>query len=183
MVNTYVLDPSHIAPSRSDANSNGHFPLPANHQFQNGTPRGFNLQNIMSFGQNMMNASGPGFPGMPGADGNMNGSNGHTTGPVRRGGGRGFNNRQGPYDRNNRRGFGNPAMNGRMGFIAQGGGGSGGRWGDGAGAPLNVIGPKEAVQGRAIRSYDDLDAPPAGGANNDSRAAAAAAANNDTLDY
>ncbi|KAK5070786.1 hypothetical protein LTR64_007437 [Lithohypha guttulata] len=174
LVNTYVLDPSHIAPSRSDANSNGHFPLPANHQFTNGTPRGFNLQNMMSFGQNMMNSAGF-APGPQGANGNMNGGSNHNTGPIRRGGGRFNNNRQNPYDKNNRRGYGN------MGFIAQGGGGSGGRWGDGAGQPMNVIGPKEAVQGRAIRSYDDLDAPPAGGSND--RAAATVGDGGDTLDY
>lgn len=126
----------------------------------------------MSFGQNVMNTMG--FPGMN-SNGNMNG--GHNAGPVRRGGGR-FNNRQGPYDRNNRRGFGN------MGFIAQGGAGSGGRWGDGAGQAMNVIGPKEAVQGRAIRSYDDLDAPPSGGSNERAAASAAAAAGGgDSLDY
>lgn len=185
LVNTYVLDPSHIAPSRSDANSNGHFPLPPNHQLNNGTPRGFSLQNMISFGQNMANTQLGFVPGMQGADG-ANGANGHSTGPVRRGGGR-FNNRQNPYDKNNRRGYGNMSgmMNqGRMGFIAQGGGGSGGRWGDGAGPPMNMIGPKEAVQGRAIRSYDDLDAQPAGGNNTSGdRAAAAAAAAGDTLDY
>lgn len=121
-------------------------------------------------------------PGM-GNDGAANGANGHSTGPVRRGGGR-FNNRQGPYDKNNRRGYGNMGMmNGRMGFIAQGGGGSGGRWGDGAGPSMNVIGPKEAVQGRAIRSYDDLDAPPAGGSEQRAAAAAAAANGGDSLDY
>ena len=163
--------------------------MPANHQFNNGTPRGFNLQNMMSFGQNMVNATmGVGFvPGMP--PDAANGASDHTTGPVRRGGGR-FNNRQGPYDKNNRRGFGNmPNMmgpRGNLGFIAQGGGGSGGRWGDGAGQPMNTIGPKEAVQGRAIRSYDDLDAQPTGGNNGlgaDRAAAAAAASGGDTLDY
>ena len=40
LVNTYVLDPSHIAPSRSDANSNGHFPIGSSGQ-PTGTPRGF----------------------------------------------------------------------------------------------------------------------------------------------
>lgn len=122
----------------------------------------------------MMNSAGF-TPGPQGANGNMNGGSNHNTGPIRRGGGRFNNNRQNPYDKNNRRGYGN------MGFIAQGGGGSGGRWGDGAGQPMNVIGPKEAVQGRAIRSYDDLDAPPAGGSND--RAAATAGDGGDTLDY
>lgn len=134
----------------------------------------------MSFNQNMASL------GFIGVSGDNNASNGHMVGPVRRGGGR-FNNRPAPYDKNNRnRSFnnaGNMAAQGRMGFIAQGGGGSGGRWGDGAGPPMNMIGPKEAVQGRAIRSYDDLDAPPAGGSNGGDRNAAAAATGGDTLDY
>ena len=45
LVNNYVLDPAHIAPSRSDANSNGHFPM-NNNSMSAGTPRGFNLQNM-----------------------------------------------------------------------------------------------------------------------------------------
>lgn len=142
-----------------------------------------------------MTASGMGLPpGMQNAanGSDANGANGHMTGPIRRGGGRFNNNRQNPYDKNNRnnRGYGNMTGmmgNGRMGFIAQGGGGSGGRWGDGQGPSLNAIGPKEAVQGRAIRSYEDLDAQPLGGSNGTSgaqaAAAAAAAANSDTLDY
>lgn len=49
-----------------------------------------------------------------------------------------------------------------MGFLAQGGGGGGGKWGDGA---AGGTGPREAVQGRSIKSYEDLDAqPPSGGA-------------------
>lgn len=48
---------------------------------------------------------------------------------------------------------------------------------------MNMIGPKEAVQGRAIRSYDDLDAPPAGGSSGGDRGAAAQSGANDTLDY
>ena len=54
------MDPAHIAPSRSDANSNGHFP-PANGHMPAGTPRGFNLSN---FNMNGM-AAIPGF-GAPG---------------------------------------------------------------------------------------------------------------------
>lgn len=143
------------------------------------------MQNVMGYNQNMMGGmSNMGFmPGMQN-NGGLDGANGHTTGPIRRGGGR-FNNRNNPYDRNNRngnmnRGFGNlpPGMMGnRMGFIAQGGGGQGGKWGDGAGGGVNAIGPREAVQGRSLRSYEDLDAMPAGGGNNNNAAGAAAAAN------
>ncbi|KAK5990931.1 NURS complex subunit pir2 [Cladobotryum mycophilum] len=49
LINAYVMDPAHIAPSRTDANSNGHFP-PANGQSTSGTPRGFNLQNFAMSG-------------------------------------------------------------------------------------------------------------------------------------
>ena len=97
----------------------------------------------------------------------------HNPGAVRRGGGR-FNNRSGPYDRNNRgsmqRGYSGNSMGGMgmrmpsggigMGFLAQGGGGGGGKWGDGA---AGGTGPREAVMGRAIKSYEDLDAQPSSG--------------------
>lgn len=40
----------------------------------------------------------------------------------------------------------------------------GGRWGDGAaGGAGGAVGPREAVQGRSLKSYEDLDAV-AGGA-------------------
>jgi uncharacterized C2H2 Zn-finger protein len=212
LVNAYVLDPSHIAPSRSDANSNGHFPVPNNHM-PAGTPRGFNLQNMMSFGQNGMNgmaafqggggvgppfmsAAGMGPPGYMGSAAmqlgidNMSGM--HNPGVMRKGGNR-FNQRSGPYDRRGGGGGGGGARNGYMGgggggggstgfggagtlpgpgssvmrilpgagmgFVAQGGGGGGGKWGDGAGGGM----PREAVQGRSIKSYEDLDAQPSQG--------------------
>ncbi|KAK4941712.1 hypothetical protein LTR10_018451 [Elasticomyces elasticus] len=181
LVNQYVLDPSHIAPSRSDANSNGHFPLPSNHHLNSGTPRGFSLQNIgmnmANFGQNaMMGMQGGQPPFPPGVGFNSDGMNGggHSGGPIRRGSGR-YGNRSGPYDRNgprnNQRGYNNvggllrgslpPGLN--PAFIAQGGGGGGGKWGDGAGGGTNAMGPREAVQGRSIKSYEDLDAAPSGG--------------------
>ena len=181
LVNTYVLDPSHIAPSRSDANSNGHFPLPNNHHLNTGTPRGFSLQNMganmMNFNQNaMMNMNmgmqamaGAGF--VPGVNFGPDGTNGHAGGPVRRGG-RGYGNRTGPYDRGQRnmqRGFNNvQGMISTVGapynsIVAQGGFKSGGKWGDGAGNPMITQGPPEAVRGRSIRSYEDLDAQPGGG--------------------
>jgi uncharacterized C2H2 Zn-finger protein len=176
LVNTYVLDPSHIAPSRSDANSNGHFPLPNNHHLNTGTPRGFSLSNMnmMNFNQNaMMNmqnmAAAAGF--IPGVNfNNADGMNGHSAGPVRRGRG-GYGNRSGPYDRNQRnmqRGYNNMGgMIQNMGmmpnsYLAQGGK-PGGKWGDGTSNPLAAMGPQQATQGRSIKSYEDLDAQPDGG--------------------
>jgi len=112
LVNAYVIDPAHIAPSRTDANSNGHFP-PSNGQQPTGTPRGFNLQN---YGMNNMLNLGS-FP-MAAAMFNSMGVNPLTAvqgwnpaggedrgaGPIRRGGGVAggggrFQNRSGPYDR------------------------------------------------------------------------------------
>ncbi|TFA97648.1 hypothetical protein CCMA1212_010648 [Trichoderma ghanense] len=153
LINAYVSDPAHIAPSRTDANSNGHFP-PTNGQSASGTPRGFNLQNFSMNGVMGM----PGFPMNPGSfpslfagmQANSWNSMGddRSGGPVRRGGmsgGRGGY-RSGPYDR-------------RGGNRWDGGGGrnrnGGSRWGDGAGAA--AAGPREAVQGRSLKSYEDLD--------------------------
>jgi hypothetical protein len=39
----------------------------------------------------------------------------------------------------------------------RGGMAGGGRWGDGA-AGIAAVGPPQAVQGRSIKSYEDLDA-------------------------
>ncbi|KAI1142993.1 hypothetical protein F5Y05DRAFT_420839 [Hypoxylon sp. FL0543] len=167
LINAYVLDPAHIAPSRTDANSNGHFP-PSNGQTQQGTPRGFNLQN---FTMNNIVPPFPGFPGMPtlpmfagshgvqAAAGWTAGGEERGTGPIRRGGansGR-FGNRSGPYDRRQQQG--------RWGQDGQGAGrgrGGAGRWGDGA-AGGAAVGPREAVQGRSLKSYEDLDHVAGGG--------------------
>ncbi|OTA99577.1 hypothetical protein M426DRAFT_16334 [Hypoxylon sp. CI-4A] len=167
LINAYVLDPAHIAPSRTDANSNGHFP-PSNGQTQQGTPRGFNLQN---FAMNNMVPPFPGFPGLPSVPplfaGNHGvqgvgweaGEGGRGAGPIRRGGansGR-FQNRAGPYDRRQQQG--------RWGQDGQGAGrgrGGAGRWGDGA-AGGAAVGPREAVQGRSLKSYEDLDHVAGGG--------------------
>lgn len=94
----------------------------------------------------------------------------HQPGPMRRGGGGGrFNTRQGPYDRRQQQpryvndgrltpmGNGNP-MNRRGGFA--GGAAGAGKWGDGG---AQTVGPREAVQGRTIKKYDDLDAAEGGG--------------------
>ncbi|KAI8684076.1 C2H2-type domain-containing protein [Fusarium keratoplasticum] len=157
LINAYVIDPAHIAPSRTDANSNGHFP-PANGQSNTGTPRGFNLQNFAMNGMMGM----PGFPMPPGgftpmfANMQSGGWNpmgdDRSGGPIRRGGmggGRGQY-RSGPYDR--RGGNRYDGGRNRMG---------GSRWGDGAGGAAG--GPREAVQGRSLKSYEDLDQVSGGG--------------------
>lgn len=163
-MNTYVLDPAHIAPSRSDANSNGHFP-PANGHMQTGTPRGFNLNHFQMAGMSPVGAPPfmpffPGVQGAPGWAGAVTDDRGGV-GPIRRGGGQRFNNtRPGPYDRRPR----DPRQHGENGRLSpQGGrggrmgGAGGGRWGDGA-AGGAAVGPREAVQGRSLKSYEDLDA-------------------------
>ncbi|TVY48807.1 Zinc finger protein [Lachnellula occidentalis] len=170
LINTYVIDPAHIAPSRSDANSNGHFP-PANGHMPAGTPRGFNLQNFGMNGMPPMQGFGPpgNFPpfmaghavqaplGWPAGDGRG--------GPVRRGGRQFPTSRTGPYDRQPRNqrwgsdtGRLSPPPGARRGGLASGGG----RWGDGA-AGGAAVGPREAVQGRSLKSYEDLDAVAGGG--------------------
>lgn len=82
-------------------------------------------------------------------------------GPIRRGGHMGgaggrFQSRTGPYDRRP-----NPrypgGMDGGMAGRGRGIGGPTNRWGDGA-AGNAAMGPREAVQGRTIKSYEDLDA-------------------------
>ncbi|OAA61219.1 arsenite resistance protein [Niveomyces insectorum RCEF 264] len=214
LVNAYVSDPSHIAPSRTDANSNGHFPAP-NGQTPTGTPRGFNLQ---AYSLNSTLPPAPGFSSMPGgmnmfnpmavqvpaywspssSVGGPGGGSGDDRGqgPIRRGGpggGNRYNQRSGPYDRRPMRwnpdggGFtgGNPmygAGSGGGGGFNRGGRGGGpgilgggfaggpvgggvggaGRWGDGAGGGA-AVGPREAIQGRTIKSYEDLDQVSGGG--------------------
>lgn len=166
LINAYVLDPAHIAPSRTDANSNGHFP-PANGQVPTGTPRGFNLQNFAINNMMSLPFSLPGgtFPNLfnnpmaaAAAGWNPNNSDDRSgpggPGPIRRGGAGGgrYQNRAGPYDRRqNPRWGGDGAGRGR---------GGGNRWGDGAGS---TVGPREAVQGRSLKSYEDLDHVAAGG--------------------
>ncbi|KAI0200130.1 hypothetical protein F4808DRAFT_429782 [Astrocystis sublimbata] len=171
LINAYVLDPAHIAPSKTDANSNGHFP-PAGGQQPQGTPRGFSIQNMAMSSMSSMNPMMPGFPGFPNLPGmpffgsntmqagwNAGGDE-RGGGPVRRNGPGAtsrFNNRAGPYDRR--------PQQGRWGQDGAGGGrgrGGPGRWGDGAPGAA-AVGPREAVQGRSLKSYDDLDHAPGGG--------------------
>lgn len=150
-----------------------------NNNIANGTPRGFNLQNLPG----MMTGFPPGFNPVAGqfsgfpAFGNhavhapgswplnppmiMNGDETHQSGPIRRGGGRFNNLRTNPYDRRGQTKFNDPRMASMMTvgnpMMRRGGGfGGAGKWGDGAGA--QTVGPKEAVQGRTIKKYDDLDA-------------------------
>jgi hypothetical protein len=167
------MDPAHIAPSRSDTNSNGHFPLNNNHG-QGGTPRGFNLSNLQQFNLPPMPGGMPNAMQMAAflAQGGMNPSwNGshqpfgvvdderHAGGPMRRTNNRFTNNRAaGPYDRpnkDNRTARWN--LPGRLTPPRNGGGRAAGppRFADGAAAS---VGPREAVQGRSLKSYEDLDA-------------------------
>lgn len=181
-MNSYALDPSRIAPSRSDANSNGHFPL-ASGGGQGGTPRGFSLANMPYLGHHGGMPGGFPAPGMPfvGAPGhwagNMPGAGEgpgglHQPGVMRRGHNR---NRAGPYDRRR------PNGNGRLSPVRMsnmyGAGGrppagmmvppghpaanmlTGNPFPDAMGAGgAQAIPPREAVQGRSLKSYEDLDA-------------------------
>ncbi|KAF1975644.1 hypothetical protein BU23DRAFT_65482 [Bimuria novae-zelandiae CBS 107.79] len=152
LVNTYVMDPAHIAPSRSDANSNGHFPM-GNHVAATGTPRGFNLANMnINLANPGMNLQGLFNPAMGNWDSNFSDDR-HQAGPTRRGGHR-FNNRSGPYDRQNR--DGRNRNNGRLTPPPRNGRG-GPRFGEGG------PGPMQSTQGRSLKSYDDLDAVGSGG--------------------
>ncbi|KAI9846303.1 MAG: hypothetical protein M1838_001333 [Thelocarpon superellum] len=177
LVNQYVLDPAHIAPSRSDANSNGHFPN--GYHYPSGTPRGFNLSHMpMGFnpvlGGNGMFPPSVGFPvtsfhqpiQRSDAAGFGAGDDRHQTGPVRRGGRYGGSNRPGPYDRRPRDGRDPRWAAGAGGGLSPPHGGmsrpsGAGKWGDGAGG-MAVL-PREAVQGRSLKSYEDLDAVGGGG--------------------
>ncbi|KAH8820352.1 putative zinc finger protein [Xylogone sp. PMI_703] len=167
LVNTYVMDPSHIAPSRSDANSNGHFP-PANGHVPAGTPRGFNLSQFGMNGMSNMSGLAGGFPAFLAGHAVQNpagwiGGTDSRGGPVRRGGRFQANTRTGPYDRRPRdQRWGNES--GRLSPPGgrKGGMGTGGRWGDGANGGA-AVGPREAVQGRSLKSYEDLDAVSGGG--------------------
>lgn len=87
-------------------------------------------------------------------------------GPDRRGG-RQFqgNSRPGPYDRSQRvprYGENNGGRASPPPGSRRGGSMAGGRWGDGA-AGGAAVGPREAVQGRSLKSYEDLDAVAGGG--------------------
>jgi hypothetical protein len=140
LVNTYVMDPAHIAPSRSDANSNGHFPM-GNHVAATGTPRGFNLANMsMGMPNNGLNLQALFNPAMGSNwDTNYGHDDRHQSGPMRRGGQR-FNNRSGRLTP--------PPRGARNGSLRFGEGGPG---------------PVQSVQGRSIKSYEDLDAVGNGG--------------------
>lgn len=131
-----------------------------------GTPRGFNLQAFG--GLNGMPAMGFGAPSFaPFLAGHavqapLNWPAGNDRGgPVRRGG-RQYQTtvRTGPYDRrprDQRWGDNGGRLSPPPGSRPRGGPAPGGRWGDGA-AGGAAVGPREAVQGRSLKSYEDLDA-------------------------
>ncbi|KAJ6186620.1 hypothetical protein N7519_007921 [Penicillium mononematosum] len=162
LVNAYVLDPARIAPSRSDANSNGHFPLGSG-QGHTGTPRGFTLAS-MPYGPsaNMPTFPSGGMPGMMhGWSGNVMGHDGglHQPGPMRRGQNR--NNRPGPYDRMYGGGrLPPPGVSVPAGHPAASMAAANPFPDSSSGGPMA---PREAVQGRSLKSYEDLDAVDASG--------------------
>lgn len=140
---------------------------------QAGTPRGFNLQQhmppMMGMPGGMAGMPGYGMPGYGGAmmglpmgQSMMAGNGMHGAGPMRRGRGSMSGTRPpGPYDRRQPRYGAMPGQMGGMSIAGAPGMRTGGRWGDGAGSM--AVGPKEAVQGRSLKSYEDLDAVGAGG--------------------
>jgi hypothetical protein len=155
LVNTYVLDPAHIAPGRSDANSNGHFPIGINGQLT-GTPRGFHLNpqfnggfpittGMIQAGGLMGMTTGWGPPGSATNPiiGQMSGVGPMRTGNFRNGGFR----VPGPYARPDGRGR-MPSFSGGRGLV-----------------PDGMIGPPAATNGRPLRSYEDLDAAAPGDGN------------------
>ncbi|KAF2403992.1 hypothetical protein EJ06DRAFT_470847 [Trichodelitschia bisporula] len=162
LVNSYVLDPSHIAPSRSDANSNGHFPISGH--VTTGTPRGFNLSMSMGLPMNV-----PGAPtsvqmaaylaqhginppwGAPGFDDDRNGP-----GPRRNGNRFAPRGPPGPYDRaskdsRNMR-WAPGAVPGRLTPPRAGARPVNPRFAD------TAPGPGPGALGRSLKSYEDLDA-------------------------
>lgn len=164
------MDPSHIAPSRSDSNSNGHFP--SNSQGLQSTPRGFNLSSIQHFGIPGLSPGGvPNPMHMAAFLAQVNGGSTsfaatdddrHGVGPMRRGGMNRFNNRNaGPYDRpkDGRTGPQRWGVSGRLTPPRNGSSRAGvnPRFADGQGGSS-----REAVQGRSLKSYEDLDAAGAG---------------------
>jgi hypothetical protein len=135
-----------------------------------GTPRGFNLQAFGGMpGMPQLGFGGPGFPAFFAGHSvqtplGWTASNDRGGGGAIRRGGRQYQTtaRTGPYDRRPRDArWGDNA--GRLspppgGSRLRGGmAGGGGRWGDGA-AGGAAVGPHEAVQGRSLKSYEDLDA-------------------------
>ncbi|KAI1922615.1 hypothetical protein LOZ12_004575 [Ophidiomyces ophidiicola] len=172
----------------------GHIPAGTPRGFNFATmPFNFNANGSMPGGAFQgMASSGAGMPGFMngswaagGLVANAGGATGlHNPGVIRRG--RHFN-RSSPYDRRGGRfpgstGAGSSGrlspvrgMFGGAAYIPAGhpaalaagmggfGPGASGRWVDGAGNP-QAMGPREAVQGRSLKSYEDLDA--VGGAGN-----------------
>ena len=170
MQNHYVLDPAHVTLIRPDATGGfmngiqqssarfgmGPMPFGMPPSAQPGLPHpNFPAQ----FGQYPMNMP-PHWPNGPSHNGD---GSGHF-GPVRRGGGRFAGRASAPYDRHpkdsrNARWANN---SGRMSPpLRRASNGVPARFADAAGAA--AVGPREAVAGRSLKSYEDLDAVAAGG--------------------
>lgn len=125
------------------------------------------MMNFPNFPMPMFPPNMMGAPPMGGAAGwHPPGGDERGTGPIRRGGGMGggrFNSRPGPYDRRQNPRWGmDGGMPAAIGGMRGGRGGPASRWGDGA-AGGAAMGPREAVQGRTLKSYEDLDQVSGGG--------------------
>ena len=152
-----MLDPARLAQGRSDASSNGHFPM--NNMGMNGTPRNFSLGTV-PFGNFVPGV--PGLPpngynpfigqypvtvsnwGMPGGD--------HGGGPMRNGHRMQNARNAGPYDRNGPR----RSASGRM-SPTRGGARAPRPFMEGGPGP-NFISSDASIAGRSIKTYTDLDA-------------------------
>ncbi|KAF4552337.1 Hypothetical protein D9617_10g073180 [Elsinoe fawcettii] len=152
-INRYVLDPSRLAQGRNDAASNGHFPI-QNAQIM-GTPRNFSLNGgpvgngFINQNPGMFNPMMGQYPMTVANTWSMSGGDGGV-GPMRsnmRMNARG----PAPYDRGGPR-----RNNGRLSPP--------GRGGMGRGRPsfteggIGTFGSAQAVEGRTMKSYNDLDA-------------------------
>ncbi|KAF2226602.1 hypothetical protein BDZ85DRAFT_230087 [Elsinoe ampelina] len=155
-INRYVLDPSRLAQGRNDAASNGHFPI-QNAQIM-GTPRNFSLNSGAQMGNGFLPQAPPGvfnpmmgqYPmtvantwSMQGPDGGIgpmrNGMRMNARGPA-------------PYDRGGPR-----RNNGRLSPPGRGGMPGRGRPNFTEGG-IGTFGGAQAVEGRTMKSYNDLDA-------------------------
>lgn len=158
LVNTYVLDPAHIAPSRSDANSNGHFPI-GNGGQPTGTPRGFSLGGQFPMGfpmaagmPNSVTPAGFAAPGMfaPGMAAGW-GPPGSATNPVP-----GMTGGVGPMRHGGR--YSNGGYRMANPYARPDGRGRQPSFGSARGFEGGLVGPPQATAGRSLRSYEDLDA-------------------------
>lgn len=171
MVNNYVLDPAHVTTVRADA-AGGHMGGMANGSSRYGVgglpfgvPPGMQpgLPNPAAFATPFGHYAVTMPSGWTNGGAGYGADAGMQMGPMRRGGGRFVGRAQGPYDRqskdNRNARWGNSGRLSPPGRRPSIGGPP--RFADAAGAA--AVGPREAVTGRSLKSYEDLDAVAGGG--------------------